>query len=102
MPRSTGSFWRLQKLAKRLRLRVFASARDQGTNVRLEVEAHLAVGARHVELDRAALEFLDPCQHLGALLGIRTSMQRALDQSQLAVESQYTVLHLPLIESRQH
>ena len=69
--------------------------------MRLEVEALLTVGTRHVELERAALELLDPRQHLRALLGIRTFSQRALDKSQLAVESVDAIFHMPPIESGQ-
>ncbi len=69
--------------------------------MRLEVEALLTVGTRHVELERAALEILDPRQHLRPLLGIRTSSQRVLDKSQLAVQSVDAIFHVPPIESGQ-
>jgi hypothetical protein len=59
--------------------RVSAHARHQGTDMRLEVEALFTVGSRHVELDRAALELLDPRQHLRTLLGIRIFLQRPFD-----------------------
>jgi hypothetical protein len=64
-----------------------------------EVEPLLAVGARHLERDHAALKLLGPRQHLGTLRRIRASLQRTLDNSQLAVEPVQAIFHVPPLKS---
>src|SRR6476619_2569405 len=73
----------------------------QGTYVGPQIEAHLAEGPRHAELEHATLETLVARGELRTTVGILRFEQHSLKNPQLAVETIDTSLHLPSVDFRQ-